>query len=614
MWKDLETKTDLVNHRGIAAAVVDLVRDDALLPMTIGVHGDWGSGKSTVLEMVRVELAADEQAAVLFFNGWLFQGFEDAKIALMEAIVAQLQCDQRWAEKIKDGAIRLLKRINWLKVARKVAGATLAIPTGGGSLIADTALDAARDAVTGGDDDPWLKEAEERDVTRQIHEFRAEFQKLLADADIKRLVVVVDDLDRCLPAVAIETLEALRLFLFVDGTAFIIAADEALIEYAVRQHFPGIQHVDGEHAFTRNYLEKLIQVPFRLPPMNTDEARAYISLLFVEAALRNTPGAFEETLDALLQGRDEPWLPLRVDAYSVEASLPTSLQVDDALREQLAVAERVSRPLASGTKGNPRQLKRFLNTLMLRMRLARTYGITTAINEAVLAKLMLLERFEPTIYRALIEAVRASANGKIRDIDADSTHENGSAEDGGTLPEHIRKNAAFYEWASVEPKLRQIDLRPYLFVSREYSPAYVSQDGYGDIPANILRLVTSASLFDESRLERELSGLSSTLIARLFEKAVAELSSKTELRGDDGLLRGLGVIVRTNAELQEKYVNATAAFPAKSVGPSIPLHLRTVIRDGAALEKLAALENRWIAEGDMQLKEAVAVARGTATH
>ncbi len=62
----------------------------------------------------------------------------------------------------------------------------------------------------------------------KIHSFREEFRQLLVDADIQQLVVVVDDLDRCLPSVAIETLEALRLFMFVEGTVFIVAADEAL--------------------------------------------------------------------------------------------------------------------------------------------------------------------------------------------------------------------------------------------------------------------------------------------------------------------------------------------------------------------------------------------------
>ncbi|WP_444451281.1 KAP family P-loop NTPase fold protein (plasmid) [Rhodobacter capsulatus] len=78
-----------------------------------------------------------------------------------------------------------------------------------------------------------------------MHAFREEFAALLDAAKIKRLVVMVDDLDRCLPSTAISTLEAIRLFLFVERTAFIIGADEAMIEYAVRDHFPDLPPSSG---------------------------------------------------------------------------------------------------------------------------------------------------------------------------------------------------------------------------------------------------------------------------------------------------------------------------------------------------------------------------------
>ena len=74
----------------------------------------------------------------------------------------------------------------------------------------------------------YLKAAEgTRASPEQIHEFREEFKELLDEAKIDQLVVLIDDLDRCLPETAIDTLEAIRLFLFVPKTAFVIGADEA---------------------------------------------------------------------------------------------------------------------------------------------------------------------------------------------------------------------------------------------------------------------------------------------------------------------------------------------------------------------------------------------------
>lgn len=608
MWKDLETKTDLVNHRGIASAIANLVREKHLLPVTIGVHGDWGSGKSTVLEMVREELKDEGPIAILFFNGWLFQGFEDAKIALMEAILAELERDQRWGTKIKAGVVKLLKRVNWLKAARKVAVAALAIPTSGGSVVLDAGLDQARDVI--GDDkgdDAWLQRAEERDVTRQIHEFRAEFQKLLSDAGIEQLVVIVDDLDRCLPNVAIETLEALRLFLFVEGTAFIIAADETLIEYAVRQHFPGLPYSEGPAAFTRNYLEKLIQVPFRLPPMTADEARAYVSLLFVEAALRDNGDAFVTMLEKLLAAREEQWMPLRVDVGVIERHLPSYVKLDDRLRMQLSIAERVSRPLASGSKGNPRQIKRFLNTLMLRMKLAEAYSMAGTIDEAVLAKLMLMERFNPALYRALVETVRTRSSGVVKGIDRRETD---NETDTPLLPESLAKSSAFYEWAHLEPSLDSIDLRPYLFVSREYAPGYVGESAYPDLPAVLVNRMLNASQFDETALERELSGLSGERAERLLDVGLTELRGRSELRELDGTpMRGLAALVRAHKHLQMQLVTAFDGFSTQAIGAFVPVYMRSAISEPTAVEKLRVLEDRWMAEGDPQVKEAVVVAR-----
>lgn len=614
MWKDLETKTDLVNHRGIAAAIVGLIRDDDLSPLTIGVHGDWGSGKSTVLEMVRAELANHEKVALLVFNGWLFQGFEDAKIALMEAIVGELERDARWTDKIKNGAVRLLKRVNWLKAARKATAAALAIPTGGASMLINGALDDVRDVVAdASDDDAWLKTAEDRDVTRQIHAFRDEFRKLLNEAGIEQLVVIVDDLDRCLPSVAVETLEALRLFLFVEGTVFIIAADEAMIEYAVRQHFPGLPYSEGPAAFTRNYLEKLIQIPFRLPPMSADEARAYVSLLFTEAALRTNGGTFDELLGRIVSARERAWEPLRIDAATIEQHLPDGVAFDERLRGQLLIAARVARTLASGSKGNPRQIKRFLNTLVLRTRLAQAYGMGSDVQEAILAKLMLLERFNPTLYRALVEVAGPTPDGKVSGIDRVAGDD--EAKEVDVLPDVLGKSTAFFEWTRVEPPLRDVDLRPYLFISREYAPGYIGESAYPDLPAKLVSRFLDTSQFDETGLERELGGLSGERGERLLDIGLTQLRGRTELSELDGLIRGIGALARAQPHLQSAVVEAVNEYPAQKVGAFMPFFMRAAITDATQVATaLTRLEERWTADGTKELKEAVVMARRPRKH
>src|SRR6202008_4831902 len=106
---------------------------------------------------------------------------------------------------------------------------------------------------------------------REIQALRDTFEETLREMDVT-LVVLIDDLDRCLPETTISTLEAIRLFLFLENTAFVVAADDQMIKHAVRRHFEGITDDD----LVTNYFDKLIQVPIRVPQLGTQEVRAYM--------------------------------------------------------------------------------------------------------------------------------------------------------------------------------------------------------------------------------------------------------------------------------------------------------------------------------------------------
>ena len=113
---DNETKVDLLNNEAIATTIIGLLREKPDRPVTIGVHGDWGAGKSSVLEMIEVGFSGKKDVLCLKFNGWRFQGFEDAKIALIEGIVTGL-VEKRPALSKAAGAVKdVFKHIDWLKV------------------------------------------------------------------------------------------------------------------------------------------------------------------------------------------------------------------------------------------------------------------------------------------------------------------------------------------------------------------------------------------------------------------------------------------------------------------------------------------------------------------
>lgn len=91
---------------------------------------------------------------------------------------------------------------------------------------------------------------------------------MLRDTDIEKLIILIDDLDRCSPEWVIENLEAIKLFLSVSGTAFIIGADPRVVEHAIRLRYAeraiAEDKKDESERLVKDYLEKVIQIPYRL--------------------------------------------------------------------------------------------------------------------------------------------------------------------------------------------------------------------------------------------------------------------------------------------------------------------------------------------------------------
>ena len=127
---DHETEVDYLNCEAISQTVVARLKENRTRALTLGIHGDWGAGKSSILKMAQQELSKDKNVACLWFNGWAFEGFDDAKAILIEATIMEL-CRQRSAiGKVKALSAKLLKRIDWLKVAKRGTGFTVNVLTG----------------------------------------------------------------------------------------------------------------------------------------------------------------------------------------------------------------------------------------------------------------------------------------------------------------------------------------------------------------------------------------------------------------------------------------------------------------------------------------------------
>ena len=90
MWNDNETNSDFIDYQHLVNAVTSIVNNVNLLPCSIGVFGDWGSGKSSLMRMVEETYLGDKDVLIINFNGWLFEGYEDTKTVLMGRIVNEI--------------------------------------------------------------------------------------------------------------------------------------------------------------------------------------------------------------------------------------------------------------------------------------------------------------------------------------------------------------------------------------------------------------------------------------------------------------------------------------------------------------------------------------------
>ena len=119
MWKDSEAELDFLNFNYLAEQVVEISKDDKLSPATIGVYGDWGSGKSSLMKMVKKNLDADDKTLTVEFNGWLYEGYEDAKTSLCGTILDEMLKHEKRFAKAKDKIKTLLDKVDGGKLLSK---------------------------------------------------------------------------------------------------------------------------------------------------------------------------------------------------------------------------------------------------------------------------------------------------------------------------------------------------------------------------------------------------------------------------------------------------------------------------------------------------------------
>ena len=141
----------------------------------------------------------------------------------------------------------------------------------------------------------------------------------------------------------------------------------------------------------------------------------YVTLLLIGAELGEEDPGFIKLIAIAREQLKRPWTAGSLNAAAVKAALA---EKTDRAQNALMLSAQIGPILASGTKGNPRQIKRFLNTLLLRKASADARGFGEDVKLPVLAKLMLAERFLPRLFDQLATSAASSPDGDCADLTA----------------------------------------------------------------------------------------------------------------------------------------------------------------------------------------------------
>lgn len=513
IYLDEPADIDLLSFDAVASAVSDALLDESLDPIALGLSGSWGSGKTSVLKLIGEQLKPDDGQAtstlVIWTDPWRYDPSIGAKESLIGEVLTALGDaiieDDDVGGKAKKLLGRLVKRVDWgkaLQVAAK-SSITMTLPD----------LDSLLALVK-----PKPDEDDPEPISDMV-EFRKEFALLLESDGLKHIrnvVILVDDLDRCLPPTVVATLETIRLFLAVPKMSFVIAADEVRIAEAIATHFPQTNSTDvGEESPSKLYLHKIVQTSVPVPALSDFDTEAYLVLLQVKSGM--APEGYRQLVDAVATARQEG-SPLD-DVVALSGANYAAARV---------TATRLKPIVHEKTKGNPRRIKRFLNDLSIRQKIAAKRGI--ALNAAAIAKLMILESYFSDEFREVAGWLsNNSLRSNIRELERQAGTPNEAEPDdtaktsaqeptttakSASTPTKNAKSAQasrpkfsddIIRWARVLPSLSDKDIASYLVFAASFnSDVTISAGGLSTRVKDVATRLLSPSTSDNRSITNEM--------------------------------------------------------------------------------------------------------------
>jgi hypothetical protein len=471
----------------------------------IGIFGDWGSGKTTLMRAIWRDLENRPDVVRVWFNAWRYEREEHLIVPMLDTLREGLV---RWADQSSAAEPQ-----NRARQAAETVGRAARALLAGFSLRARVPLGVAEFEATldPGEVMAAFKEKQARDDPSSF--YHASFNAMkeavgeFVEGGIRRVVVFIDDLDRCLPLSALEVLESMKLFFDLEGFVFVVGLDQQVIERSVEMKYRtsmepaargderGVSAVNVDaHQGTpidgAAYIKKIFQVSLGLPRIGIDQV--------------------EEFFDKLVENADLPASQRANFNAHVRRHLPY---------------------LAGDAPVNPREVKRLLNAYTIQLKMLSARGLIDLDPDVALAlQAVGFRRDWQEVYDRLTTEPELVID-EIRSASADR--------DAGDATVRIPRELLDY-LADAAPNLVSVPLGPYISSARSVGESDI---GLLEAHTQVARMLR--------RLDDLAPGESVAAVRSEFRGGLGRLFEELQRRNERATARGaLAVAQRLDSSMK----------------------------------------------------------------
>ncbi len=386
--RDVPTTDDLLGFGQFANSIAEnIIRDftgdlGKSKQMTIGVYGEWGSGKTSFLQMVAKYLnekslsekdrnrikngnlsekdkkkLMEKGICPIWFDAWKYDKEDNLWAALIQQILDQATVKGKWYRrawvkfiiwkdniKLREGLWEVFKKVIpvllrllliviglyiFLALDSKTIAAFLNQILPSNSVISSNiqanivkavgVFAAAASAISGPfnlinlfkgkldiDFSKFMHKPSYREHIAFLDEFSKEFEKIIRLLGQEEpLIIIIDDLDRCLPEKSIQIIEAIKVFLDIKGCVFLLGMDRSIVEKAVAFKYKDMISIDGDNKnnslhkrkiFYEDYVDKFIQLAILLPRLSQPQIKEFVTNLSTDEDIKKCAAIFDAGL------------------------------------------------------------------------------------------------------------------------------------------------------------------------------------------------------------------------------------------------------------------------------------------------------------------------------